>query len=80
MSRNPELEAILQARYDLETAAPGEKTERRAHFEALVAAAVSKTGSKLLSHREVIEITAEAYQEFRLAKKKEERLRLSRLR
>jgi len=32
MARNPELEAILQARYDAETCEPNQKTERRARL------------------------------------------------
>jgi hypothetical protein len=80
MSRNPELEAILQARYELETCDPSQKTERRARLDKLVNAAIAKTGRKELSARAFIEITAEAYREFKLARKREERDRLSRLR
>ena len=80
MSRNPELEAILQARYDLETCEPGEKTERRGRLVAVIERALAKAGAKHTTHREFIEIIAEPYQEFRLTKKKEERNRLSRLR
>jgi hypothetical protein len=80
MARNPELEAILQARYELETCEPGQKTERRAKLDALLEAAVAKAGSKSLTSRALIEITAEAYLEFKLARKKAERARLSRLR
>ena len=77
MARNPDLEAILQARYDLETCAPGEKTERRARLDSLIRAIVAKTGRKDLSTRAFIEITAGAYQEFKLARKREERSRLA---
>jgi hypothetical protein len=80
MARNPELEAILLARYELETCEPGQKTERRAKLDVLLEAAVAKAGSKSLTSRALIEITAEAYQEFKLARKKAERARLSRLR
>lgn len=80
MARNPELEAILLARYELETSEPGRKTERRAKLDALLEAVVAKSGSKSLTPRALIEITAAAYQEFKLARKKVERSRLSRRR
>jgi hypothetical protein len=59
MSRNPELDAILQARYDLETCEPGQKTERRARLLALIEAAISKAGLKHTTYRQFSEITAE---------------------
>jgi len=80
MARNPELEAILQARYELETCEPAQKTERRAKLDALLEAAVAQSGTPGMTPRALIEITAEAYQEFKLARKKAERARLSRLR
>jgi hypothetical protein len=80
MARHPELEAILQARYELETCEPHQKTECRARLEALIQAALTKSGRKNLSSRMFIEITAKAYQEYKLARKKQERSRLSRLR
>jgi hypothetical protein len=80
MSRNPELEAILKARYELETCDPSEKTEHRARLDELIAAALAKAGRKEISARAFVEITAEAYQEYKLSRKREERTRLSRLR
>lgn len=80
MARNPELEAILQARYDLETCEPGQKAECRARLDAFIQAALTKAGKNDLSPRAFIEVTAEAYQEFKLARKHEERARLSRTR
>ena len=80
MARNPELEAILQARYELETCEPSQKTKRRARLDALLEAALAKAGSPSLTPRALIEITAEAYQEFKLARRRAERTRLSRLR
>ncbi|MCW5553719.1 MAG: hypothetical protein KIS67_16370 [Verrucomicrobiae bacterium] len=80
MARNPELEAILLARYELETCDPRRKTEHRAKLDALLEAAVAKSGSRSLTRRTLIEITAEAYQEFKLARKKAERSCLSRVR
>jgi hypothetical protein len=80
MARNPELEAILQARYDLETCEPNEKTARRALLDALIETALTKSGRKNLSARMFVEITAEAYQEYKAARRKAERARLSRFR
>lgn len=80
MARNPELEAILQARYELETCEPSQKTECRAKLEALLEAALAKAGNQSLTPRTLVEITAEAYQEYKLGRKKAERKRLSRLR
>ncbi|MGO9201500.1 MAG: hypothetical protein ACLQM8_13335 [Limisphaerales bacterium] len=74
------MEAILQARYDLETCEPGQKAECRARLDALILAALAKAGKKDLSPRAFIEVTAVAYQEFKLARKREERARLSRTR
>lgn len=80
MARNPELEAILQARYELETCEPSHKTKRRAELDALLEAALAKTGNRDLTPRALIEITAEPYQRFKLSRRKAERARLSRLR
>jgi len=80
MARHPELEAILQARYDLETCGPSEKTERRARLDSLLQAALSQAGIRSLSQRGLIEIMAEPYREFKRAKRREERAKLSRLR
>lgn len=80
MARNPELEAIFQARYELETCEPSQKTECRARLDFLLEAVLARTGRRDLTTRTFIEISAEAYQEFKLARKKAERARLSRLR
>jgi len=80
MARNPDLEAILQARYELEICQPSQKTELRAKLDALIEGALVRTGRKDLSPRALIEVTAEAYHEFKLARRKAERARLSRLR
>jgi hypothetical protein len=80
MARNPELEAILQARYDLEACEPSQKTERRARLDVLVEATLAKAGRKDLSSRLFMEIIADAYREYKLARKKEEPVRISRIR
>jgi hypothetical protein len=43
-------------------------------------AALRKAGTKGVSHRDLIQVLAEAYQEFKRAKKQEERAKLSRIR
>ena len=58
MARNPELEAILQARYELETCEPSQKTNRRPKLDALLEAALAKAGNQSLAPRALIEITA----------------------
>ena len=80
MARHPELEAILQARYELETCEPSQKTKHRAKLDGLLEAALAQSGRQSLAPRALIEVTAEAYQEFKLARKRAERTRLSRLR
>ena len=80
MAGNPELEAILQARYELETCDPNQKTERRKRLDALIEEALARAGRTDLSIRSFIEITADAYQEFKLARRREERARISRIR
>ena len=57
MARNPDLEAILQARYELETCAPDQKTACRTRLDALIEAALAKSAKRDLSPRAFIEIT-----------------------
>jgi len=80
MSRQPELEAILQARYDLESCEPSQKTECRARLNDLIETALARAGTQSVSPRTFIELIAEPYQQFKRAKRQEERARLSRLR
>ncbi len=70
----------MQARYELETCEPSQKTNRRAKLDALLETALAKAGNQGLTPRTLIEITAEAYQEFKLARRRVERTRLARLR
>ena len=51
MGRNPELEAIFQARYDLESCEPSQKTERRARLDSLIEAVLARAGRPDLSTR-----------------------------
>jgi hypothetical protein len=80
MSRNPELEAILQARYDLQTCAEAEKTDQLRRYHALLDEAIAKGSVRSVTREELQALLAEPYREFKRAKLKEERARLSRLR
>ena len=80
MSRHPEVEAILQAWYELETCAGHEKTQRLRRFHALLDESLAKAEIKGVSKNELKELLGDAYREFKLAKRREERSKLSRLR
>lgn len=69
MSRNPEVEAILQAWYDLETCAPPEKTARLRGFNELLDQAISKAEIKGVSRTDLKELLGELYREFKRGKK-----------
>ncbi|MBI2946128.1 MAG: hypothetical protein HYY23_00645 [Verrucomicrobia bacterium] len=80
MSRNPELEAILQGKFDLDNCADDDrKTLQRRYYELLDKAAAN-AGLPGMQRRQLEELLLEPYREFRLAKLREERARLSRLR
>lgn len=80
MSRQPEIEAILRAWYDLETAAPSEKTERLKRFHQLLDEAIAKAELKGVSRNELKELLGDPYRNFKRTLKREERAKLSRLR
>jgi ethanolamine utilization cobalamin adenosyltransferase len=80
MSRQPEVEAILRAWYDLETCAPSDKTSRIRHLNDLLDQAITKADIKGVSRNELKELLAEPYREFKHTKRMEERAKLSRLR
>jgi hypothetical protein len=71
MSRNPLIEAIHEARYDLETCAPHQKQELRRKLDALIAQATARSASKPSRH-EVLDILYDDYKEFRRMKRKQE--------
>ena len=77
MSRQAELESILQAWFDWERCSASEKDRYRNAFYGLLDDA--RTGSNV-SRQELILALADRYREFRTAKEKEIRARLSRLR
>lgn len=77
MSRHAELERLLQAWFDSECCPGAEKDEHRSTFHRLLDEA--RAGS-IVSRQELIVALAERYREFRTAKEKEIRAKISRLR
>jgi hypothetical protein len=77
MSRHVELERILQAWFDWERCSAAEKEQCRQAFHGLLDEA--RAGSNV-SRQDLILALADRYREFRAAKEKELRARLSRLR
>jgi hypothetical protein len=71
MSRNPLIEAIHEARYDLETCAPHQKLELRRKLDELIAQATARSASKPSRH-EVLDMLYDDYKEFRRMKRKQE--------
>ena len=78
MSRNPELEALLQAKFDMDTCGDDQLALHRQRFESLLQQALSKTSG--VTRDALEESLREPYREFRQARIREERARLSRLR
>ena len=80
MSRNPELEGLLQAMYDLETCARIQREACRIRFHELLDQAIARGVAPRLSRPQLEEALRGPYSEFRRAKRLEERAKLSRLR
>ena len=80
MSRNPELEALLQAKFDLDTCADDQLSIYRRRFDELLDDALAKASRPGVNREMLEESLREPYREFRHAKLREERARLSRLR
>lgn len=80
MSRNPELEALLQAKFDLDTCADDQQRLYRKRFEELLEHALAKAPHPGIRREKLEESLRDAYREFRRAKLREERAKLSRLR
>ena len=80
MSRNPELEALLQALFDLETCPRDDRETYRIRFEELLDQAIARRTVPRISRSQAQEALREPYREFRRAKRLEERAKLSRLR
>ena len=71
MSRNPQIEALHEARYELETSAPGTKAEARAKLERLAEEAIQRAGSSL-SAKALLDALFDDYKTFRRGKKRAE--------
>ena len=80
MSRNPELEALLQAKFDLDTCADEKLEGLRRRYEELLEQALTRVAHSALTREMIEEALLEPYREFRRARIQEERSRLSRLR
>jgi len=76
MSRQADLERLLQTWYDLEGCHPGEKANQREAFNRLLDKARAGTS---LSRQDLIQALADRYRVFRIAKDTETRAVLSRL-
>jgi hypothetical protein len=80
MSRNPELEELLQAKFDLDYCATERREAFLARFHCFLDQAIAKGSVPGLTRIQLEELLREPYREFRRAKLVEERARLSRLR
>ena len=71
MSRNPLIEAIHVARYDLETCAPRDRAAFRRQLEEIVSQAIAQSKSKA-TPSQVLDILYDDYKDFRRVKWKQE--------
>ena len=76
MSRNPQIEAIHEARYNLQTAAHSERAECLRKLNALLEQAIARSNLKITPN-ELLDALYEDYKEFRRMKKRGEWPRLS---
>ena len=75
MSRNPQIEAIHEARYDLETCAPGAMAEMKTRLDRLLAEAIARAGSRI-SPKELLDALYDDYKTYRKGKRTEQWPRL----
>jgi len=80
MKKNPQLEAILEARYAWENGAAPQRGERLAEYHRLLTDALVIARMSATSHEELENALIDRYREFRRAKRLEERAKLSRIR
>ena len=78
MTRNPKLEAYLEARWNLDQCEPGEKPRNRKTLEQITAELLELHPG--LSERELAAVAGDAYRDYCRAKRLEALKRLSRLR
>jgi hypothetical protein len=77
MSRNPLIEAIHEARYDLETCARHERAAGHRKLEELLRQALERAGSKS-SPDQLLDALFDDYREFKRGKRRAEWARLAR--
>jgi hypothetical protein len=77
MARNPFIEAIHQARYDLETCARSERSSRLRQLDELLRQALERAGSKATPNH-LLDALFDDYREFKRGKKRDEWARLPR--
>ena len=80
MSRNPELEALLQSLFDLDMCGRDQREAARVRYQELLDQAIARGTVPRLSRSQAEEALRGPYREFRRAKRLEERAKLSRLR
>ena len=80
MSRNPQLEAVFEARYAWENSVGTERESRLTEYHRLLEEALLRAGASVAAREELEDSLREPYREFRRAKRLEERAKLSRLR
>ncbi len=76
MSRNPRIEAIHEARYNLETCARNERSAFQRELDVLLRQALKEAGSKHTPDQ-LLDALFDDYREFKRGKKREEWARLS---
>jgi len=76
MARNPFIEAIHQARYDLETCARSERGGRQRQLDELLRQALARASSKATPNH-LLDALFDDYREFKRGKKRQEWARLS---
>jgi hypothetical protein len=80
MSRCPKLEAILEAKYRFENAAPEDQARMRTELEILLNEALAAGTGTGTTMRQLEDSLRDVYREFVRAKRREEREKLSRIR
>ncbi|GDY18716.1 hypothetical protein LBMAG56_00610 [Verrucomicrobiota bacterium] len=80
MSRCPKLEAILEAKYRFENAAPGDQARLRSELETLLNEVLAERTGTGMTSRRLEDSLRDVYREFTRAKRREERAKLSRIR
>lgn len=80
MSRCPKLEAILEAKYQFETAEPEHQARLRADLERLLQEALDDSRTTGVTIRQLEDSLRDVYRDFVRAKRRADRERLSRLR